>query len=145
MKPYMDARSSSSSSAASCSSSSCSSISHPWSPQPGLQYSFSGKGCRQLRILDINRTNYPKRTIDASGEVIVDLGLTRDSVLCAAIVLQELRVIRWTELGEILQLLEMVYGEAGVDDRQAGSVEASLPKNQEVGHLHVQLLLRRPG
>jgi len=115
MKPYMDARSSSSSSAASCSSSSCSSISHPWSPQPGLQYSFSGKGCRQLRILDINRTNYPKRTIDASGEVIVDLGLTRDSVLCAAILLQELRVIRWTELGEILQLLEMVYGEAGVE------------------------------
>ena len=24
---------------------------------------------RQLKILDINRTNYPKRTIDASGEV----------------------------------------------------------------------------
>ena len=26
-------------------------------------------GFRQLKILDINRTNYPKRTIDASGEV----------------------------------------------------------------------------
>ena len=51
MKPYMDARSSSSSSAASCSSSSCSSISHPWSPQPGLQYSFSGKGCRLWILL----------------------------------------------------------------------------------------------
>merc|ERR550519_1754575 len=122
----MDARSSSTPSAASCSSasssasmmscssSSCSAISHSWNPQPGLQYAFSGKGCRQLKILDINRTNYPKRTIDASGEVIVDLGLTRDSVLCAAILLQELRVLRWTELGEILQLLEMVYGEAGI-------------------------------
>ena len=51
MKPYMDARSSSSSSAGSCSSSSCSSISHPWSPQPGLQYSFSGKGCRLWILL----------------------------------------------------------------------------------------------
>merc|ERR550519_147802 len=122
----MDARSSSTPSAASCSSasssasmmscssSSCSALSHSWNPQPGLQYAFSGKGCRQLKILDINRTNYPKRTIDASGEVIVDLGLTRDSVLCAAILLQELRVLRWTELGEILQLLEMVYGEAGI-------------------------------
>ena len=53
--------------------------------------------------------------------MIVDLGLTRDSVLCAAILLrvkilgsssdgkypssaQELRVLRWTELGEILQV-----------------------------------------
>ena len=83
MKPYMDARSSSVPSAASCSSASCSAISHSWNPQPGLQYAFSGKGCRfwisfvssnhlcfrQLKILDINRTNYPKRTIDASGEV----------------------------------------------------------------------------
>jgi len=114
MKPYMDARSSSLPSAASCSSASCSALSHSWNPQPGRQYTFSGKGCRQLKMLDINRTNYPKRTIDASGEVIVDLGLTRDSVLCAAILLQELRVLRWTELGEILQLLEMVYGEAGI-------------------------------
>ena len=46
MKPYMDARSSSTSSAASCSSASCSAISHSWNPQPGLQYTFSGKGCR---------------------------------------------------------------------------------------------------
>jgi hypothetical protein len=42
----------------------------------------------------------------------VDLGLTRESVLAAAILLQDLRILRWTELGEILQLVEMVYGEA---------------------------------
>ena len=28
-------------------------------------------------------------------------------------ILQGLRVLRWTELGEILQLVEMVYSEAG--------------------------------
>ena len=29
------------------------------------------------------------------------------------LILQGLRVLRWTELGEILQLVEMVYSEAG--------------------------------
>ena len=31
------------------------------------------------------------------------------------------------------------------DDRQAGSGKTNLPKDQEAGHLHVQLLIRRPG
>ena len=67
MKPYMDARSSSTPSAASyssasssasmmsCSSSSCSAMSHTWNPQPGLQYSFSGKGCRFWILLSVLR------------------------------------------------------------------------------------------
>lgn len=48
MKPYMDARASSSGlpTSPSCSSSSCSSTAHSWSPTPGILHSFSGKGCR---------------------------------------------------------------------------------------------------
>ena len=68
-----------------------------------LPLTFSISGTRHKQLVDL--------------QVIVDLGLTRDSVLCAVLMLQvlsvlvtptispqELRVLRWTELGEILQV-----------------------------------------
>ena len=43
--------------------------------------------------------------------MILTLGLTRDSVLAALILLENLKILKWIDLGEILQLYEMVYQE----------------------------------
>ena len=47
----------------------------------------------------------------------------------------------------INEIVHIVHMESFVqtDDRQAGSGKTNLPKDQEAGHLHVQLLIRRPG
>eukprot|EP00092_Neocalanus_flemingeri_P000587 GFUD01000623.1.p1 GENE.GFUD01000623.1~~GFUD01000623.1.p1 ORF type:complete len:689 (-),score=173.31 GFUD01000623.1:19-1851(-) len=82
-----------------------------WSSKPGFLYTFSQTGCRRLTRLDLTRTNYPKRSLDANGKRILTLGLTRDSVLAALILLQNLKVLKWIDLGEILQLYEMVCEE----------------------------------
>ena len=47
----------------------------------------------------------------------------------------------------INEIVHIVHMESFVqtDDRQARSGKTNLPKDQEAGHLHVQLLIRRPG
>jgi len=82
-----------------------------WSPKPGYWNSFSNKGCKKLVKLDLTRTNYPKRSLSTKGDMIVTLGLTRDSVLAALILLENLKILKWNDLGEILQLYEMVFQE----------------------------------
>ena len=98
MKPYIDKRLDPT-------------MSTSWSPKQGVCYTFAKTGCRRLARLDLTRTNYPKRSLDAKGEMILTLGLTRDSVLAALILLQNLQVLKWSDLGEILQLYEMVCQE----------------------------------
>jgi len=82
-----------------------------WSSNQGQFYSFTKTGCKRLTRLDLTRTNYPKRSLDTKGEMILTLGLTRDSVLAALILLENLKILKWIDLGEILQLYEMVFQE----------------------------------
>jgi len=82
-----------------------------WSPKPGYWNSFTNRGCKKLVRLDLTRTNYPKRSMDTKGDMILTLGLTRDSVLAALILLDNLKILKWNDLGEILQLYEMVFQE----------------------------------
>jgi len=82
-----------------------------WSSNHGQRYSFTKTGCKRLTSLDLTRTNYPKRSLDTKGEMILTLGLTRDSVLAALILLENLKILKWIDLGEILQLYEMVFQE----------------------------------
>jgi len=74
-------------------------------------YSFTNHGCKNLVRLDLTRTNYPKRSLDSKGKMIVTLGITRDSVLAALILLEKLAVLKWIDLGESLQLYEMIFKE----------------------------------
>ena len=84
----------------------------PWRPDRGHLYTFSpGLGCPRLKYLDLTRTNYPKRSLDVSGKMIITLGITRDAVLASLILLEQLTVLKWADLGEILQLYEMVVKE----------------------------------
>jgi len=98
MKPYVDKKRDPS-------------LNTKWSPKPGFWNTFSNKGCKKLVRLDLTRTNYPKRSLDKKGDMILTLGLTRDSVLAALILLENLKVLKWNDLGEILQLYEMVFQE----------------------------------
>ena len=84
----------------------------PWRPTRGHLYKFNSElGCPRLRYLDLTRTNYPKRSLDVSGRMIITLGITRDAVLASLILLDRLCVLKWADLGEILQLYEMVVKE----------------------------------
>ena len=86
-----------------------------WSPRPGALHQFTAKcGCPRLRRLNLARTNFPKRSLAPSGKTMVTLGLTRDAVLAALLMLPELRSLVWTDLGEILQLYELVLHETTV-------------------------------
>ena len=88
----------------------------PWRPDRGHLYTFSpGLGCPRLKYLDLTRTNYPKRSLDVSGKMIITLGITRDAVLASLILLEQLTVLKWADLGEILQLYEMVVKELTED------------------------------
>jgi len=84
-----------------------------WSPKEGSMYRFTESGCKRLKKLDLTRTNYPKRSLDTTGKMIFTLGLTRDSVLAALILLKNVKILKWLDLGEILQLYEMVFQETG--------------------------------
>jgi hypothetical protein len=86
-----------------------------WLPRSGVRFSFTKYGCKRLKKLDLNRTNFPKRSIDSKGDVIVDLGLTREPVLCALLLLSDLKILKWSELGEVLQLFEMIFTETGLE------------------------------
>jgi len=90
-------------------------LEHTWSPRPGMKFSFGQFGCRRLKKLDLTRTNFPKRSLDSKGDVITDLGLTREPVLCALLILKNLKVFKWSELGEVLQLFEMIFTEAELE------------------------------
>jgi len=84
----------------------------PWKPDRAHLYTFnSSLGCPRLKYLDLTRTNYPKRSLDVSGKMIITLGITRDAVLASLILLEQLCVLKWADLGEILQLYEMVVKE----------------------------------
>ena len=84
----------------------------PWRPTRGQLYKFDSElGCPRLKNLDLTRTNYPKRSLDVSGRMIITLGITRDAVLASLILLDCLCVLKWADLGEILQLYEMVVKE----------------------------------
>ena len=103
MKPYIDKRLKRSEAGAG---------SQPWRPSRGHLYRFnSGLGCPRLKYLDLTRTNYPKRSLDVSGKMIITLGITRDAVLASLILLEQLCVLKWADLGEILQRYEMVVKE----------------------------------
>jgi len=84
-----------------------------WSPKSGSLYRFTESGCTRLKRLDLTRTNYPKRSLDKTGKRIFTLGLTRDSVLASLILLKNIKIVKWLDLGEILQLYEMVFQETG--------------------------------
>jgi len=88
---------------------------HSWSPRSGFRFSFAPFGCKRLKKLDLTRTNFPKRSLDSKGDIITDLGLTREPVLCALLVLSDLRVLKWSELGEVLQLFEMIFTETEME------------------------------
>ena len=81
-----------------------------WSPSRGYLYRFDSEryGCPRLRRIDLTRTSYPKRTMDSRGNKVVTLGVTRDSVLALLILMEQLIELKWQELGDILQLYEML-------------------------------------
>ena len=81
-----------------------------WSPSRGRLYNFNSEryGCPNLKRIDLTRTSYPKRTMDSRGNKLVTLGVTRDSVLTLLILMEKLMEVRWQELGDILQLYEML-------------------------------------
>ena len=82
-----------------------------WTHKRGVKHSFTSVGCKNLKKLDLWKTNFPKRTVDGKGELITDLGITREVVLASLILMKQLKILKWTDLGEILQLFEFVYQE----------------------------------
>ena len=88
-----------------------------WSPHSGKLYKFNcaGYGCPRLKRLDLTRTSYPKRSMDRRGNMVVTVGVTRDSVLTLLILLDQLRELRWLELGDILQLYQLLSHELAPD------------------------------
>ena len=92
-----------------------------WSPSRGYLYSFNSDryGCPLLKKIDLTRTSYPKRTMDSRGNKVVTLGVTRDSVLTLLILMEQLMELRWQELGDILQLYEMLTLELLTEEERA--------------------------
>lgn len=93
---------------------------HTWSPKNGVEYSFGPGGCKNLKRLDLWKTNHPKRSVNAKGELVSDLGITREVVLTSLIILKNLKVLKWTDLGEILQLFELVFQENSLEAPKMG-------------------------
>ena len=93
-----------------------------WSPSRGKLYRFNSKryGCPRLKRIDLTKTTYPKRTMDIRGDCVVTVGVTRDSVLGLLILLEQLEELRWQELGDILQLYEMLIIELLTEEERAG-------------------------
>ena len=73
-----------------------------------------------LKRIDLTRTSYPKRTMDSKGNKVVTLGVTRDSVLALLILMKHLIELRWQELGDILQLYEMLTMELLTEEERMG-------------------------
>ena len=90
-------------------------LNQTWTAREGVECSFSAGGCTKLKRLDLWKTNHPKRSVNAKGELIDGLGITRESVLAALIILKNLKVLKWTDLGEILQLLYFVFEENRIE------------------------------
>lgn len=99
-----------------------------WSPSRGYLYRFNSEryGCPRLRRIDLTRTSYPKRTMDSKGNKVVTLGVTRDSVLALLILMEQLIELRWQELGDILQLYEMLTLELLTAEERMGTGELRL-------------------
>ena len=72
-------------------------------------YSFHNNGCRRLRLLNIWSTNYPKHMITRSGDMKRDLGLTKEAILAAVILLKALTHLKENYIGDILQLFDFVH------------------------------------
>ena len=94
-----------------------------WSPSRGKMYSFNSEryGCPRLKRIDLSRTTYPKRTMDSRGDRVLTVGVTRDSVLGLLILMEQLVELRWQELGDILQLYEMLILELLTEEERAGA------------------------
>jgi len=76
------------------------------------RYSFDKNlGCLKLRSLDIWSTNYPKSIITRKGDMVSNLGVTKEAVLCVAILLSKLTTLKYNDLGDVLQLLHYVFKE----------------------------------
>ena len=73
------------------------------------RYEFSASGCKKLKKLDIWATNYPKSVMTRSGDIKTELGLTKEGVLVAAVMLKQLVSLKYNDLGDILQLYEHIY------------------------------------
>ena len=74
----------------------------------GLQYSFTERGCRRLRKLDLWSTSYPKKMITRYGDILT-VGVTQDAVLAALILCPRLACLKRNDLGDVLQLYHYVY------------------------------------
>ena len=72
-------------------------------------FSFNNNGCRKLRLLNIWSTDYPKHMITRSGEMKRDLGLTKEAILAAVILLRGLTHLKENYIGDILQLFDFVH------------------------------------
>ena len=76
-------------------------------------YSFHDKGCRRLRSLDIWSTNHPKCMMTRSGDMKSNLGLTKEAILAAVILLRSLTHLKYNDTGDILQLFDFVHEATG--------------------------------
>ena len=81
---------------------------HSWRSR-GKVYSFSSDGCRALKKLDILDTSYPKKCITRQGDIISDMGVSKEGVLAAVVLLKNLCNVQYKELGDILQLYDYLY------------------------------------
>ena len=59
--------------------------------------------------------------MDNKGNKVVTLGVTRDSVLALLILMEQLIELRWQELGDILQLYEMLTMELLTEEEKMGA------------------------
>ena len=79
-----------------------------WGAGPSL-YTWSQGGCPRLRQLDLWATSHPRSMITRSGELRTGLGVTKQGVLAAALLLPRLTLLKYNDLGDILQLYEHVH------------------------------------
>ena len=80
----------------------------------GSLYRFKDNfGCLKLKRLDIDGTNFPK-----SGMSQSHVGVTNHSVLVLLILLQHLKELNWSELGEIIQSYQKVVEEFLCNDQK---------------------------
>ena len=92
-----------------------------WSAGPNSRKSYmfdKSLGCPYIKRLDITRTNYPKRSLDNSGKMVVTYGVTRDSVLAILILMVKMLDLRWTELGDIIETYYQLLFELGLEENQ---------------------------
>ena len=83
-----------------------------WGAGPST-YTWSRGGCPRLRQLDLWATSHPRSMVTRAGELRTGLGVTKQGVLAAALLLPRLTLLKYNDLGDILQLYEHVHRTAG--------------------------------